>query len=81
MGEKGAARGCWPDRTASNSGSMPPTLEAVLSMLMLGTFIWVLLFQVPKARRECDWFPLLCSLATAFVALLGWLLIGTGTRS
>ena len=57
------------------------TIESVLSFVMLTGFIWVVGYQLPKAKREHDRFAVVCSLFTAFIALIGWLLIGTSTRS
>jgi thiol:disulfide interchange protein len=57
------------------------TIEGALSVVMLGAFIWVLMFLLPKARREHDRFGIVCSLLAALVALIGWLYIGIGTRS
>jgi hypothetical protein len=56
-------------------------IDSVLSVLMLGAFIWVVTFLLPKAKREHDRFGVICSVLAALVALIGWLLIGSGTRS
>jgi hypothetical protein len=57
------------------------SVENVISIVMLGGSIWVLLFLLPKARREHDTFAIICSLLTALVGLIGWLFIGVGTHS
>ena len=59
---------------------MTMNAQSVLSIVMLGASIWVLLFLLPKARREHDRFGVLCSLLTALVGLVGWLFLGIGTR-
>jgi hypothetical protein len=56
-------------------------MESAVSLTMLSGFIWVVAFLLPKARREHDVFGIICSLVMAFVALVGWLLIGTGAHS
>ena len=56
-------------------------IESALSIMMLGGFIWAVRFLLPKAKREHDTFGVICALLTALAALIGWLLIGTGTRS
>jgi hypothetical protein len=55
--------------------------DSWLSAFMLGSFIWVVTFLLPRARREDDRFGVICSLLAALLALVGWLVIGTGTRS
>jgi uncharacterized membrane protein len=55
------------------------TWEAVLSVAMLGAFIWVVRFLLPKAVKEHDPFALTCALVTAVLALLAWLLFGVAT--
>ena len=59
---------------------MTMNAQFVVSILMLGSSIWVLLFLLPKARREGDKFAVICLLLTAFVGLIGWLFLGIGTR-
>ena len=51
--------------------------ESGLSLFSLAGFIWVVVFLLPKARREHDTFVLICSLLTALVTLIGFLFIGT----
>ena len=57
------------------------TLETVLSVGMLGGFIWVVRFMLPKARKERDPLALTSAVLTAVLALLAWLLIGVAARS
>ena len=60
------------------------TIETALSLLsfvMLSGFIWVTSVALPKARREQNRFGVACSMLAAFLALIAWLLIGTGARS
>jgi hypothetical protein len=57
------------------------TLETVLSVAMLGCFIWVVRFLLPKAIKQHDPIALTCVVLTAVLALVLWLLIGVGTRS
>jgi hypothetical protein len=56
-------------------------MQYAVSVLMLGAFIWTLTSLLPKARRGHEAFGVTCSLMIALVALLGWLLLGTGARS
>jgi len=56
-------------------------MDRALSFILLGGFIWALAFPLPKATRERDGFGVACSLLMALVALLGWLLVGTGVRA
>lgn len=56
-------------------------IETLLSVLLLGTPIWASVFEFPRAKREHDGFGVFCSLLTALVALIIWLLIGVGTHS
>jgi len=56
-------------------------MDQGLSLILLGGFIWSLTNQLPKASRNRDGFGVACSLLTALVGLLGWLLLGTGARS
>ena len=39
---------------------MTMNAQFVVSILMLGSSIWVLLFLLPKARREGDKFAVIC---------------------
>jgi hypothetical protein len=55
-------------------------LQTVMSTVMLAGFIWVVLYLLPKARREDDTFAVACALLSALVALIGWLLLATSTR-
>jgi len=48
---------------------------------MLGGFIWAVRFLLPRAFKEHDAMALTCAVLIAVLALLAWLLIGTGTRS
>lgn len=59
----------------------PMILETVLSIAMLGGFIWAVRFLLPKAVKEHDPMALTCAVLTAVLALLMWLLIGVGARS
>jgi hypothetical protein len=59
----------------------PMTLEVVLSIAMLGGFIWAVSFLLPKAIKEHDRMALTCAVLTAVFALLMWLLIGVSARS
>jgi hypothetical protein len=56
-------------------------LEDVVSLVLLGGFIWVMFVLVPRARRERDWFAVVCAVSAALIALFGWLLLGSGVRS
>jgi hypothetical protein len=55
--------------------------ESLLSVVMLGGFIWAVRFMLPKAVREHDGLALTCAVLTALIALFGWLLVGVGVRS
>jgi hypothetical protein len=57
------------------------TLETGLSIAMLGVFIWVLRFLLPKALKEHDSFGVGCALLAALLALGMWLLTGVSMRS
>jgi hypothetical protein len=57
------------------------TLETVLSVAMLGCFIWTVRFLLPKAIKQHDRMALACVVLTAVLALVLWLLIGVSTRS
>ena len=56
-------------------------LETVLTTVMLGGFIWVVGFQLPKATRERDRLGIIYAVVAALVALIGWLFIGITARS
>jgi hypothetical protein len=56
-------------------------MESAMSFVMMSGFIWVVTFLLPKAMREHDVFGMICSVVTALVALISWMLIGTGTSS
>lgn len=58
-----------------------PALETALSIAMLGAFIWAVRFLLPRAIKEHDALALACAVLFALLALLAWLLFGTGTRS
>ena len=55
--------------------------ETLFSIAMLGTFIWSVLFLLPKAMKEHNALALTSAVLTALFALLLWLLVGVGTRS
>jgi hypothetical protein len=55
--------------------------EDVVSLVLLGSFIWVVFVLVPRARREHNPLAVVCTVFAAVVALLGWLLLGSGVRS
>jgi hypothetical protein len=56
-------------------------MDHALSLIMLAGFIWAVTYPLPKASRERDGFGVTCSLLMALVALVGWLLVGTGVRA
>lgn len=56
-------------------------LETALSVATLGAFLWVVFYQLPKARREHDRFALICSILTALLTLFGWLFFGIAAQS
>jgi hypothetical protein len=56
-------------------------VETVLSVAMLGGFIWAVRFLVPKAVSVGDAMALACAVGVAVLALLLWLFIGVGIRS
>jgi hypothetical protein len=56
-------------------------MESVLSVAMLGGFLWAVGFLVPKALREDDRLAIGSAVLTAGVALLGWLLMAVGVTS
>ncbi len=57
------------------------SLETVLSIAMLGGFIWAVRFLLPRAVKQHDSMALTCAVLTAVLALAMWLLIGVGVRS
>ncbi len=57
------------------------SVDSVMSIVLLSASIWSVGFLLPKARREHDAFAFICSLLTALVSFLGWLLLGVGTYS
>jgi hypothetical protein len=59
----------------------PVTLETLLSIAMLGGFLWAVRFLLSKAIKEQDPMALTCAVLIAVLTLLMWLLIGVGTRS
>jgi hypothetical protein len=56
-------------------------MESVLSVAMLGGFLWAVGFLVPKALKEDDPLATGSAILTAGVALLGWLLMAVGVTS
>jgi hypothetical protein len=56
-------------------------LETVFSIAMLSGFIWVVRFLLPRAIKEHDAMALTCAVLIGVLALLAWLLVGTGARS
>lgn len=65
----------------SNALECMEKAELALSVSSLGAFLWVLLYQVPRARRRDEGFAIACSLLTGLIALLVWLFIGIRTDS
>jgi hypothetical protein len=47
--------------------------EASIQVAGLGLLIWVVTFQLPRARREQDVLAITCSLLTALLGLAAWL--------
>jgi hypothetical protein len=56
-------------------------VENILSLLLLGSFIWCVQTLIPRATRERDTLAIVCAAAAALVAFLAWLLLGSGVRS
>ena len=56
-------------------------IQTLLSIAMLGGFIWAVRFLLPRAINERDTLALTAALLTAALALLAWLLFGVGVRS
>jgi hypothetical protein len=49
-------------------------METLLSASALAAFGWIVLFLIPRARREHEPFALTCSLLAALAAVVGlWL--------
>ena len=59
---------------------MTTNAQIVLSVLLLGGFLWAVGFLLPKARREHDPFGIVCSLLLALLTLFGWLFFGVAAR-
>jgi hypothetical protein len=57
------------------------TPETVLSVGLLGGFIWAVRFLLPSAVKQYDGLALTCAVLTAVLALLAMLLIGVRVRS
>jgi hypothetical protein len=53
----------------------------ILSVAMLGSFIWAVRFMLPKAVKQHDGVALTCAVLTAVLALLAWLFLGAGVHS
>jgi len=60
---------------------MRADVEAFLSLVLFGGFIWVAGFLLPTARRDHNVFGTVCAIVAALVALAAWLLLGTGVQS
>ena len=45
-------------------------METLLSVVTLAVFGWIVIFLIPKARREREAFALTCSVLAALVALV-----------
>lgn len=58
----------------------PMTLQTLVSVAMLGAFIWAVGFLLPKAIRAHDGLALTSAILTAILALFLWLWVGVGTR-
>lgn len=67
--------------TVSNGQGSAMTLDMILSIAMLGSFIWAVRFMLPKAVKQQDGLALTCAVLTAVLALVAWLLIGVRVRS
>lgn len=59
---------------------MTTNLQTVLSIAMLSSAIWSILYLLPRARREEDRFGVACALMLALLGLFGCLFVGVGTR-
>jgi hypothetical protein len=53
-------------------------VEIVLSVVMLGAFLWAAAFLIPRAVRERDALAIGSALMVAALAILAWLWIGIG---
>lgn len=56
-------------------------LETVLSVGLLGAFIWTARFLLPRAVKQHDVLALTCAVLTAVLALFALLLFGVGVGS
>jgi hypothetical protein len=56
-------------------------LETVLSIAMLGGFIWAICFLLPRSLKQHDPLAFTCAMMTALVAFLLWLVIAVGIQS
>jgi uncharacterized YccA/Bax inhibitor family protein len=59
---------------------MTTDAQTLVSVVMLGGFIWALFFRLPMAKREQDQVSVVYSVVLALLALFGWLFVGVGTR-
>ena len=59
---------------------MTTNAQIVLSVAMLGSAIWSILYLLPRARREDDKFGIACALILALLGLFGSLFVGIGAR-
>jgi hypothetical protein len=57
------------------------TAELIASVGMLGMFIWVCRFLLPRALRDRDSLGVSAAVLTGVLALFGWLLIGIAVRA
>jgi uncharacterized BrkB/YihY/UPF0761 family membrane protein len=65
----------------SNKGVTRSQFEGAVSLLLLGSLIWVVFVLVPRAMRQRNPPAVVCAVLAALIALLGWLLLGSGVRS
>jgi hypothetical protein len=56
-------------------------LETAAQVGALGAFLWVVAYQLPRARRDGDRFVVACSVLTALAALALLLVVATRTHS
>jgi hypothetical protein len=54
-------------------------VQMLLSIAMLGAFIWAMSFLLPRAIRQRDGLALTSAILTAVLALFAWLWVGVGT--
>ena len=54
------------------------SVEIVMSVAMLGAFLWAATFLVPRAVRERDGLAIGSALMVAALAILAWLWLGVG---